>query len=146
MILSGQSIRKAELLTPFREKYIFEGISGGLSTASYDICLDQDIRIPANGFVLASSEEVFNMPDNVGAVNHDKSTWARRGISVQNTWTDPGFRGHLTLEISNNTNEPISIHRGTPICQVVFHFIDYSCEKPYDGKYQDQGRGPQEPR
>ena len=82
------------------------------------------------------------MPLDVMAVVHDKSSWARQGITVQNTVLEPGWRGFLTLEITNHHSEVREIRRGSPIAQVVFHCMDQAV-LPYDGKYQDQGRGPQ---
>jgi dCTP deaminase len=91
--------------------------------------------------------EKFTMPNNVCAVVHDKSTFARRGLSVQNTFIDPGFCGYVTLEINyQGVNNYILIPKGTGIAQIVFHKLDKSTEKPYAGKYQSQERGPQSAR
>jgi len=73
---------------------------------------------------------------------HDKSTWARLGIAVQNTVIEPGWEGYLTLEITNHSRDRVTILRGSGIAQVIFQFLDLPSEKPYDGKYQDQARGP----
>ena len=148
MILSTQSIRKANIFDPFSEETRDEnGISYGLGAASYSVRLDQDLELFYRGFGLFSTLEKFKMPDNIAAIVHDKSTWARKGLSVQNTFIDPGFEGFVTLEINYQGPEHrIFIPAGTGIAQLVFHILDETTEKPYRGKYQAQERGPQRAR
>ena len=140
MILPAQEIRQLKILSPFREKYKFGEISGGLSVSSYDVALDQDIDLYVGKLTLASTEEHFEMPIDVAAVVHDKSTWARCGITVLNTYIDPGWRGYLTLEISIHEGH-LELKKGTPIAQIVFHKLFEKPEKLYNGKYQDQQKG-----
>ena len=85
------------------------------------------------------------MPRDCLAYVKDKSTWARLGVLVQNTVIEPGWRGHLTLELSCEGNGTIHIPAGSPIAQIVFHKLDEPTEQPYpeDGKYQDQKPGAQ---
>jgi len=108
--------------------------------------IDQDVTIPPGGFALASTMEYFSMPDDVLGIVHDKSTWARRGLAAQNTVIEPGWRGWLTLELTNHlsadTGSCIVLQAGMPIVQIIFHLVDNPVDKPYDGKYQDQPRGP----
>ena len=66
---------------------------------------------------------------------------------MQNTHLDPGWkRGFLTLEISNNSLDEVVIDAGEPIAQIVFELLDFPTEQPYEGKYQNQERGPQSAR
>lgn len=146
MILSAQSIRKIQPVDPFVERGVIRGRSFGLSVAGYDIRIDQNIMLEPNGFVLASSIEKFDMPDDILALVKDKSSWARLGLSVFNTVIEPGWRGYLTLELKNQRHRFLKIKRGDPIAQIIFHRLDEPTEAPYSGKYQDQGRGPQEAR
>lgn len=150
MILPAQEIRRCciegGMLTPFRERYKFENLSGGLSVASYDVALAEPLVLPAKGFRLASTQEYFRMPDNVCAVVHDKSTHARYGIALQNTFIDPGWCGYLTLEVSNNSDATWEFEVGTPIAQIVFQKLVAAAERTYDGKYQFQEAGPQRAR
>jgi dCTP deaminase len=81
------------------------------------------------------------MPTWVAASVKDKSTWARQGVSVFNTFIDPGWRGFLTLELVNHSSVGIFIPKGTPIAQIVFEELDATTNVPYDGKYQDQEWG-----
>lgn len=71
----------------------------------------------------------------------DKSTLARRGLAVQNTIIEPGWRGYLTLELSNHGRDAIEIVAGMPIAQIIFDVLDEPAERPYAGKYQDQRAG-----
>lgn len=168
MILSAQAIRRLQPIRPIleRQQHAESGCSFGLSACGYDVRLDQDIEISPGCFVLASTMEEFQIPHNVVARVCDKSTWARRGIAVQNTVAEPGWRGFLTLEISCNIPHAqqfldvwqfsekdrlktlgmvpkVKLSAGTPIAQILFEFLDGPTEQPYpeDGKYQDQERG-----
>lgn len=95
-------------------------------------------------FCLASAIEEFQMPDNLVGIVHDKSTWARRGLSVFNTVIEPGWKGFLTLELVYHGNEGLIIPAGSGIAQVVFHKT--SDEMGYTGKYQNQPDKPVGPR
>jgi dCTP deaminase len=148
-ILSAQSIRirclerTPPLLAPFVERSISpDGRSFGLSSASYDCRVDQDVIIPPHGFVLASTIERFNMHDDLVGTVRDKSSWARIGLALQNTLIDPGFCGYLTVELSNHSDTEIKIARNEPIAQIVFELLDQPTELAYSGKYQNQERGP----
>lgn len=133
------------------------GVSNGLGEAGYDIRLKQDIMFEPGPdgkepiimindkrvrgrFVIASAIEEFQMPDNLVAIVHDKSTWARKSISVFNTVIEPGWRGFLTLEIVFHGFEAVFIPAGSGIAQVIFHMVTDPIE--YKGKYQDQPDNP----
>lgn len=146
MILSAQTIRKLKPITPFHERTKEFGMSYGLSAAGYDIRIAEDIELINGTFCLASSLEYFNMPDDVLAYVKDKSTWARQGLAVQNTVIEPGWKGYLTLELTNHTRDKlIVLRKGMPIAQIIFHRLDFATEQPYDGKYQNQQAGAQLP-
>ena len=150
MILSGQSIRKRGIFTPFCEKSRQNGMSYGLSACGYDIRINLDcgkdaaesITLEPGEFTLASTVEHFDMPNDLVGIVHDKSTWARLGIAVQNTVIEPGWRGYLTLELTNHSDQAVIIHHGDPIAQILLHLTDRPVEQPYRGKYQDQKSGP----
>jgi len=153
MILSAQSIRRRcvegspPLIDPFVERDVSpSGKSFGLSAASYDVRIDQDVIVPPHGFVLASTVERFHMHDDIAGTVRDKSSWARSGLAVQNTFIDPGWCGYLTVELSNHSDAEIKIERDEPIAQIVFELLDQPTELPYSSKYQNQERGPQSAR
>lgn len=141
MIWTAETIRQRRPLSPFIEKTTSHGLSGGLSACGYDIHIAQDVHIWRGQFVLASSVERFDMPTDCVAVVHDKSTWARRGLAVQNTVIEPGWRGYLTLELTLHADVPLQINEGSPIAQVLFHQLDGHVPA-YRGKYDDQPNRP----
>ena len=143
MILSGQTIRSLNILSPFAERTVFDGMSYGVSYCGYDIRVAQEFILHPTAFTIASSVEEFNMPRHVAGVVHDKSTWARKGLSVFNTVLEPGWKGFLTLELVNNGSSPLEFKKGHPIAQVIFHMVDQEPETTYQGKYQNQEAGPQ---
>lgn len=149
-VLSAQSIQKFALdgrsiLTPFTSrKTIVNGKSYGLSSCGYDVRIAENITVTPKRFVLASTIEKFDMPKDIVAFVNDKSSWARKGIAVQNTVIEPGWRGYLTLELTNHDSVDISLQAGDPIAQIIFHWLDKETDTPYSGKYQDQPAGPQE--
>jgi len=109
-----------------------------------------EVTVYPGDFVLASTIERFCIPNDVLIVAHDKSSWARRGLAVQNTIFDPGWRGYATLELTNHGRSSLSILAGDPIAQVVCHLLTEPTRQPYGingtGKYQDQEASPQPAR
>lgn len=147
MILSGSTIRRLGIISPHEPRTRHNGLSYGESLAGYDIRLAEVVTLIQGHTTLGVSLEHFTMPTNVLGTVKDKSTWARKGIQVQNTVIEPGWRGHLTLELSfaplvrEHYTSPlhvssIDLRSGTPIAQVIFEYVD--CDTAgYDGKYQD---------
>lgn len=147
MKLPPQHIRAENIMHPCHEETVSEtGLTYGLSHAGYDIRLDQDVLLWPLQCKLASSMEYFVMPNDVCADVKDKSTWARRFVTVQNTFIEPGWRGYLTLELINHTFRFVRLRKGDPVALIVFDRLEAPTENPYKGKYQDQERGPQEAR
>ncbi len=132
MLLACAPIRGMET-----EKQRFRGTSYGLSEAGYDIRIKQDVHLsPNKRFILASSIEEFNMPNDLVGIVHDKSTWARQGLSVFNTVIEPGWKGFLTLELVYQDSGVLVIPAGSGIAQVLFHQVSWPTN--YKGKYQNQ--------
>jgi dCTP deaminase len=141
MILSAQSIRKRGIFTPFNERTKYAGMTFGLGPAGYDVRIAETVHLFAGAAVLASTLEHFDMPNDVMGKVADKSTWARKFLAVQNTIIEPGWRGHLTLELTNHGTELQIIPAGWPIAQIILQLLDEPTEHPYSGKYQDQRAG-----
>jgi len=102
--------------------------------------VDDHILIPPNSYVLGRSVEYFRMPSDVLALVVGKSTYARSGIIVNVTPLEPGWAGHVTIEISNATPLPAKVYAHEGIAQVVFlrgeqPDISYADR---EGKYQRQ--------
>jgi len=123
------------------EKLRAHGVSHGMSEAGYDVRIRQSLWLhPLRKFRLASTVEYFTMPNNLVGVVHDKSTWARCGLSVFNTVIEPGWYGWLTLELVYHGWKPLHIPAGAGIAQVIFH--ETSDTARYTGKYQGQPNEP----
>lgn len=89
MILTGQTIRAIGIITPHEPRTVFNGMTYGEGLAGYDIRLGQDAEIVPGYTTLGVSLERFDLPNDVLGRVCDKSTWARRGVSVQNTVLEP---------------------------------------------------------
>ena len=101
---------------------------------------DDHILIPPNSYVLGRSVEYFRMPRDLLAIVLGKSTYARSGIIVNVTPLEPGWEGHVTIEIGNATPLPAKVYANEGIAQVVFLHGD-APDVSYadkDGKYQHQ--------
>ena len=142
--------REFGMIEPFCDENIGKGVvSYGVSSYGYDIRVGNEFKIftnvfntiidpknfdpknvidfcgdfcvvPANSFALARTVEYFKMPRDVLAICLGKSTYARCGIIVNVTPFEPGFEGHITIEISNTTPLPAKIYANEGIAQVLF--------------------------
>jgi len=99
-------------------------------------------------FVLGSTYEVVSLPDDVAARLEGKSSLGRLGLLTHSTagFIDPGFSGHVTLELSNVATLPIKLWPGMKIGQLCFFRLSSPAEHPYGSsvygsRYQGQ-RGP----
>ena len=149
MVINGMPLLDAQPIKNMATRKIKEhGVSYGLGEAGYDIRIKQEVRfLKPNDwhggtpkFVLASAIEEFDMPTNLVGIVHDKSTWARKGLSVFNTVIEPGWKGFLTLELVYHGNEELIIPAGAGIAQVIFHEVTRPAK--YTGKYQNQDDRP----
>lgn len=97
------------------------------------------ITIPPHTFLLATTQEYVEVPNNLTAFVEGRSSIGRIGLFIQNAgWVDPGFKGRITLELYNAGSLPIKLQAGKRICQLVFCKMDKVAENPYHGKYQGQ--------
>ncbi|MEN9678952.1 MAG: hypothetical protein RLZ57_81 [Actinomycetota bacterium] len=99
-------------------------------------------------FVLASTYEVVTLPDDIAGRLEGKSSLGRLGLLTHSTagFIDPGFSGHITLELSNVANLPVKLFPGMKIGQLCLIKLSSSAEHPYGSalygsRYQGQ-RGP----
>ena len=159
------------MIDPFVEKQKREGnISYGLSSYGYDarcapdfkiftnvdtamvdpkkfsednfVTREQDVCIiPPNSFVLTHTVEYFKIPKDVLVICLGKSTYARCGLIVNVTPLEPGWEGHVTLEISNTTPNPAKVYANEGVAQFLFFKGSAGCETSYAdraGKYMGQ--------
>jgi dCTP deaminase len=99
-------------------------------------------------FVLGSTLERVRLPDDLVARLEGKSSLGRLGLLIHSTagFIDPGWDGHVTLELSNVANLPITIYHGMKIGQLSFVQLTEPASAPYGSagfgsKYQGQ-QGP----
>src|SRR5690554_2932124 len=92
-------------------------------------------------FVLGSTFEQVTLPDDIAARLEGKSSLGRLGLLTHSTagFIDPGFSGHVTLELSNMATLPIKLWPGMKIRQVCFFRLSSATEFPY-GSQQNQSR------
>ncbi len=159
------------MIEPFVEKQTAEGkISYGLSSYGYDSRCSNEFKIftnvdnaivdpknfsaqsfvdretdvciiPPNSFVLTRSVEYFRIPKDVLVICLGKSTYARCGLIVNVTPLEPGWEGHVTLEISNSTPLPAKVYANEGVAQFLFFKGSSDCETTYAdraGKYMNQ--------
>lgn len=96
------------------------------------------IRIDPGVFMLATTLEYIEVPKSAAAFVQGRSSIGRAGLTVQNAgFVDPGFRGHITLELKNDSPCPILLYPGYPVTQLVFmDAVDVT--EGYQGKYLGQ--------
>ena len=94
---------------------------------------DESFVIHPGEFVLGRTQEHVELPDDIVARIEGKSSLGRLGLIVHATagFVDPGFKGTLTLEITNLTRVPIILWPGKPIAQLSFMALDRPAERPY---------------
>ena len=109
---------------------------------------DEPFILHPGEFVLGSTFELVTLPDDIAARLEGKSSLGRLGLLTHSTagFIDPGFTGHITLELSNVANLPITLWPGMKIGQLCLLRLTSPAEHPYGSsaagsKYQGQ-RGP----
>lgn len=89
-------------------------------------------------FVLGTTLERLNLPSMISAFVQGRSSIGRIGLTIQNAgFVDPGFHGHITLELINDSPFFIRLLPGYPVGQLVF-FETSEVKNPYSGKYNGQ--------
>ena len=109
---------------------------------------DEPFILHPGEFVLGSTYEVVTLPDDVAGRLEGKSSLGRLGLLTHSTagFIDPGFSGHVTLELSNVATLPITLYPGMKIGQLCLFRLSSPAEHPYGSakygsRYQGQ-RGP----
>ena len=117
-------------------------------TRLVEVGADEAFVLHPGEFVLASTYELVTLPDDVAARLEGKSSLGRLGLLTHSTagFIDPGFSGHVTLELSNVATLPIKIWPGMKIGQLCFFRLSSKAEhaygsERYGSRYQGQ-RGP----
>ncbi|TFC23383.1 dCTP deaminase [Cryobacterium glucosi] len=117
-------------------------------TRLIEIPHDEPFILHPGEFVLGSTYEKVSLADTIAARLEGKSSLGRLGLLTHSTagFIDPGFTGHVTLELSNVATLPIKLWPGMKIGQLCFFQLSSAAERPYgssqySSRYQGQ-RGP----
>jgi len=117
-------------------------------TELIEVTGDEPFILHPGEFVLGSTREWVRLPDDVAGRLEGKSSLGRLGLVTHSTagFIDPAFQGHLTLELSNLANLPITLYPGMKIGQIAFFRLSSPAQRGYGSKelkskYQGQ-RGP----
>jgi dCTP deaminase len=117
-------------------------------TRLVEVKADEAFILHPGEFVLGSTYEFVTLPDNIAARLEGKSSLGRLGLLTHSTagFVDPGFNGHVTLELANVSNLPIKLWPGMKVGQLCFFQLSSPSETPYGSekylnRYQGQ-RGP----
>lgn len=134
------------------ENHKYESIDPSLEqpdlTREISVGADEFFILHPGEFVLASTYEVVTLPDDIAGRLEGKSSLGRLGLLTHSTagFIDPGFSGHITLELSNVANLPVKLYPGMKIGQLCLIKLSSAAEHPYGSekygsRYQGQ-RGP----
>ena len=117
-------------------------------TQLIEVPADEPFILHPGEFVLGSTFEFVTLPDDIAARLEGKSSLGRLGLLTHSTagFVDPGFKGHVTLELANVSNLPIKLWPGMKVGQLCFFKLTSPSENPYGSakygsRYQGQ-RGP----
>ncbi|MFP5315219.1 MAG: dCTP deaminase [Actinomycetes bacterium] len=117
-------------------------------TRLVEVAPDEPFILHSGEFVLGSTYEMVTLPDDIAARLEGKSSLGRLGLLTHSTagFIDPGFSGHVTLELSNMATLPIKLWPGSKIGQLCFFKLTSPAEHSYGSgtygnRYQGQ-RGP----
>ncbi len=117
-------------------------------TREVAVAPDESFILHPGEFVLASTYEVITLPDDIAGRLEGKSSLGRLGLLTHSTagFIDPGFSGHITLELSNVANLPVALYPGMKIGQLCLFRLTSPAIHPYGSeiygsRYQGQ-RGP----
>lgn len=117
-------------------------------TRLIEVSADGEFVLHPGEFVLGATYERVTLADDVAARLEGKSSLGRLGLLTHSTagFIDPGFSGHVTLELSNTATLPIKLYPGMKVGQLCFFQLSSPAERPYGAgatgsRYQGQ-RGP----
>jgi len=117
-------------------------------TRQVEVANDEAFILHPGEFVLGSTYELVTLPDDVAARLEGKSSLGRLGLMTHSTagFIDPGFSGHVTLELANVATLPIKLYPGMKIGQLCYFRLTSPADNPYGSekygsRYQGQ-RGP----
>jgi len=104
--------------------------------ASYDLRVAENINLPKGHCTLVPTLEWVELPKDLAGTLRCRSSFGRRGVLLGAGFVDPGFRGQLTLCLTNFGSDDILIRENERVVQMIFHEVRES-NRSYSGRYQD---------
>lgn len=134
MALSDSEIRdalaeKTLIITPFDE--------ASLNPAGYDLRLSADAVLGPSEHRLVATIERVELDSGLVGILHIRSSLAREGILASLALVDPGFKGQLTISLSNTGSKMIQLKAGERFVQLTVLRLGKRAAAPYEGRYQN---------
>jgi len=137
MILSApEIIRRLDSHCAAGNLVIIPYSSESQQPASYDLRVAGDMHLPKGTCTLVPTLEWVELPKDLAGTLRCRSSFGRRGVLLGAGFVDPGFRGQLTLCLSNLGNDDIHIRKNERVVQMILHEVRES-DQCYSGRYQD---------
>ena len=137
MILSGTEIRRRLGVDSSKGDLVIRPYSdGSQQPASYDLRAGEDGILEQGKSTLLSTLEWVELPGDLAGTLRCRSSFGRKGVLLGAGFVDPGFRGQLTLCLTNCGNGDITIKKNDRIVQMIFHEVR-AAGMVYNGRYQD---------
>lgn len=113
-------------------------LPNGLETEVVSLGSDGTVAFPPGACLLASTDEVVDMPLDLMGFIQTKGTIARGFVTVHlcDGQIDPGYKGRITLELVNLSRMQYRLRPGTPIAQLFLHRLSSVVQQGYSGRYQ----------
>jgi len=112
-------------------------ISSCLNPSGYDLRCFKTVVLKPKHYELVATLETVELGLSVVAFLHIRSSLAREGLIGSFAVVDPGFRGQLTLNLHNISDNEVTLREGERIVQIVFHSLAGKAKKGYNGSYQN---------
>ncbi len=154
--------RRYQMIEPFVDTQVRDGISYGLSSYGYDFRITDEFHVlqsssevldpkavtpdmfrvvkgdyldvPAGGYALGRTVEYFRIPRGVLTICNGKSTYARCGVTVYVTPFEPEWEGYATIAIVNSAGRPVRVYANEGIAQLMFLAGSAECTTSYADK------------
>ena len=137
MILSATEIARRLELENVPEKLVIRPYSiESQQPASYDLRSADETCLTGGTYTLLPTLEWVELPMDLAGTVRCRSSFGRRGVLLGAGFVDPGFRGQLTLCLTNMGKENITIHKNDRVAQMILHEVR-NPGGSYSGRYQD---------
>jgi dCTP deaminase len=137
MILSAREIAKRiNQERPERRLVIRPYSEECQQPASYDLMVAEDVLLERGACMLVATQEWVELPCDLAGTMRCRSSFARRGVLLGGGFIDPGFRGQLTISLTDMGKEEILLKKNDRVVQMIIHEVAGG-DRLYNGRYQD---------